>query len=162
MHVLDFKGRVPCQFLELPGQFTWGVLFLSLCVASFNHELVGTRGVFHCNVVFDDITLSLLSESSNRHHRVVLLWQFEELKHVTLLLLTILTLQQGVEISEGRVNHLWILWRTEHVTLPVLYFDGLIDQVSIETILRKLLAHLSKEIVSRLQIRCFICSPHLN
>jgi hypothetical protein len=109
MHVLDFKGRVTRQFLELPGQFTWGVLFRSLCVAGFNHKLVGTRWVFHCNVVFDDITLSLLGESSNRHHGVVLLWQFKELKHVTLLLLPVLTLQHSVEVSERRVYHLWVL-----------------------------------------------------
>ena len=100
MHILDFKGRVTRQFLEVPGQFTWCVLFLSLCVARFNHELVGTRGVFHCNVVFDDITLSLLGESSNRHHGVILFWQFEKLKHVTLLLLPVLTLQHSVEVSE--------------------------------------------------------------
>jgi hypothetical protein len=69
----------------------------------------------------------LLSESADSHHSVVLFGEFEELKHITLLLLTILTLQHGVEISERAVYHLGVLRGTEHVTLPVLHFDGLIN-----------------------------------
>jgi hypothetical protein len=83
---------------------------------------------------------------------VVLLWQLEELKHVSLLLLTILALQHSVEISERTIYHFWVFRGAEHITLSVLYFDGLVNQVSIETILRELFAHLSKEVVSRLQI----------
>jgi hypothetical protein len=90
----------------------------------------------------------LLGEGTDSHHSVVLLWQLEEFKHVTLLLLTVFTLQHSVEICERAIYNLWVLRGAEHVTLPVLYFDGLIYQGSIETILWELFANLSEEVIS--------------
>jgi hypothetical protein len=136
VYILDFQGRVTCQVL------------LALGEAGLNHELIRTGRIFHGYVVFDDVPLSLLGEGADRHHSVVLLWQLEELKHITLLLLTVLTLQHSVEICERAIYHLWVLRGAEHVTLSVLYFDGLIYQGSIETILWELFAHLSEEIIS--------------